>query len=67
MIEGLVRAWVIAGDEIQRTSEEVPQNDMSAESWRMYLEMRRRMTKMRSMILQEIAREEAKQTDAADV
>ena len=67
MIEGLVRAWVIAGDEIQRTSEEVPQNDMSAESWRMYLEMRRRMTKMRSMILQEIAREEAKQTDAASV
>jgi len=67
MIDGLIKAWVIAGDEIQRSSEEVPQNDMSAESWRMYLEMRRRMTKMRSMILQEIAKEEAKQTDAASV
>ena len=67
MIEGLVRAWVIVGDEIQRTSEEVPQNDMSAESWRMYLEMRRRMTKMRSMIRQEIAKEEAKKRDAASV
>ena len=67
MIEGLVRAWVIAGDEIQRTSEEVPQNNMSAESWRMYLDMRRRMTKMRSMIRQEIAKEEAKQRDAASV
>lgn len=67
MIEGLVKAWVIAGDEIQRTSEEVPQNDMSAESWRMYLDMRRRMTKMRSMIRQEIAKEEAKQRDAASV
>jgi len=67
MIEGLIKAWVIAGDEIERTSEEVPENDMSAESWRIYLEMRRRMTRMRSSILQEIAKEEAKQKDAASL
>jgi len=67
MIDGLIRAWVIAGDEIQRTSEEVPSSDMSAESWRTYLEMRRRMTRMRSAISNEIAKEEAKLRDATSV
>lgn len=67
MMEGLIRAWEIIGNEIERTSEEVPSSDMSADQWRTYLEMRRRMTRMRSAISNEIAKEEAKLRDATSV
>jgi len=67
MMQGLITAWEIIGNEIERTSEEVPSSDMSADQWRTYLEMRRRMTRMRSAISNEIAKEEAKLRDATSV
>lgn len=67
MIEGLVRAWVIAGDEIERASKEIPNESMTAESMRTYLEMRRRMVRIRTEILKRVAEEEAKLKHAADV
>ena len=67
MTKGLIKAWEIVGNEIDQVSKEVPSSDMSADQWRTYLEMRRRMTRMRSAILNEIAKEEAKLRDATSV